>query len=60
MRWWETHRRLTLRGVVDAAADGDAAGDELAVALRRAGIGDWRGGKWRLLMRMHHRCRSGG
>jgi hypothetical protein len=32
-----------LRGVLDAAGDGDAAWDEFAVALRRVGIGGWRG-----------------
>jgi hypothetical protein len=32
-------RRLTLRGVLDAAGDGDAACDEFAMALPRIGIG---------------------
>ena len=38
-------RRLTLRGVLAVPGDGVAAGDELAVALRRVGIAAWLGGK---------------
>ena len=38
-------RRLTLRGVLAVPRDGVAAGDELAVALRRVGIAAWLGGK---------------
>jgi hypothetical protein len=45
-------RRLTLRGVLDAAGDGVAAEDEFAVALRRVGIGAWRGSnQWLILLR---------
>jgi hypothetical protein len=50
--WPGVRRRLTLRGVLDAAGDGVAAEDEFAVALRRVGIGAWRGGnRWLILLR---------